>query len=348
MKKLNLLFTFLLTISLTVSLIGCSNERPLAPRDDFGGGGNGGDVTDYSDEVASEYLIDEIICDDITSDGTYDEEANDCYKINLNELSTVDLSNVTAYAYKNNELKIKDGGVFVLSGDLSGTITVNDTEDRIQIVLNGVDVHTTAEQDCAALVFKKPEGETVGERILTINENTINILSDSVGDTADGDGAVIQAKKRSLAINGKGTLKLNCYGEKTSGLKVKTSLVIDGPTIEVNNAVKSGIKADRQIVVRNANIKINSDGDGIKTDMEPTTEEEAKEYADNAKYGYIYIENSNFDIMVGDDGFSANNCIYIANTSSNVIKIETNGGAPSSITEYSSDNADVKAIKVEG
>lgn len=348
MKKKNLLIVSLAVTIALLSSVGCkSEEQSFEPWDNLGGGGVGTDFTDYSDVTASEYLIEELINDNSSGDYAYDESEN-CYKIDLNGLNVADLSGITAYSYKNNELKIKAGGVFVLSGNFSGSVTVNDTTESVRIVLDGVNIRTTDEQNCAAIVFKKPDGETISERILTVKENTVNILSDSTGDDSDGDGAVIQAKKRSLTVNGKGTLKLNCKGEKTSGLKVKTSLVINGPVIEVSDAVKSGIKADELIVVKNANIKISSDGDGMKTDIEPSTDEDAKNYASDGKYGYTYIENSDFDVTAGDDGFSANNCIYIANNDNNLIKIKTNGGAPSSVTEYSSDNADGKAIKVEG
>ena len=344
MKKSKLL-VFLLLVAMLLAVSGCNKEF-FDPWDNLGGGSNGKDVTDYSDETVNAYLTERVTADTSTSTGEYDE--NNCYTINLDDLATADLSAVTAYSYKDGELKIKAGGVYVLSGSFSGTITVNDTTDAIQLVLAGVNISTTDEQTCAAIVFKKPDGDTTSERVLTVKENTINTLCDSIGDNADGDGAVIQAKKRSLVVNGTGTLNLNCFGEETSGLKVKTELVINGPTINVTGCNKSGIKADQLVVVKNANITINSNGDGIKTDMEPTSIDEAKTYASDISYGYMYIQNSNLDITALDDGICANNCLYIANTEYNTIKVTTNGGAPTTVTEYSSDNADGKAIKADG
>lgn len=348
MKYFKLVLIAILVIGLFI-LSGCNNgDSFFDPWDNLGGGKEGIDISDYSDETAGAYLLDSVKNDTSSSDGSYDESASNCYTINLDNIKTADLSNITAYSYKDDEIKIKASGVFVLSGEFLGTITINDTEDIIQLVLNGVSIATTDSQDTAAIVFKKPEGDTISERILTIKENTTNIISDSIGDTADGDGAVIQAKKRSLSINGTGKLMLNCVGEETSGLKVKTELTINGPTISISGSNKSGIKADQLIIVKNANIAINSNGDGLKTDMEPESTEEAQLYASDSKYGYIYIENSNLDITAGDDGISANNCLYIANTTANTIKVTTNGGAPTTITESSSDNADGKAIKTDG
>lgn len=347
MKKFKFLFVLVLLCSFFVTS-GCSPQEPtFKPWDDLGGGQSATDVTDYSDDVARDYLIDDVVDDESSSTGDYD--ASNSHEINLSTIATTDLSAVTDYSFKNNELKIKANGVYILSGDFSGCVTVSDTTGTVQLVLNGVNIATTNSQSCAAIVFKKPDGDTISERILTIKDGTTNTLSDSTGDdVTDGDGAVIQAKKRSLTVNGTGTLCLNCVGEETTGLKVKTALTINGPTIEVNGATKSGIKADRLLIVKNATIKISADGDGIKTDMEPDDETQAKEYASDLGYGYVYIENSDLDIMVGDDGISANNCVYVANTDENTIKITTNGGAPSRVTETTSDNADGKAIKTDG
>lgn len=347
MKKTTLFIAILLAIVLVVAS-GCDpNNGYFDPWDNLGGGSTGKDVTDYSDEKTTEYLVNDIV-GDASAGANFDSSAENCYQIDLDDIALADLTAVTAYSFADNQLKIKSGGVFVLTGTLSGSVVVNDTADSVQLVLDGVDIATLETQDCAAIVFKKPDGDTVSERILTVKEGTINTLADSVGDNADGDGAVIQAKKRALVVNGTGTLKLNCFGEETSGLKVKTSLVIDGTTIEVAGSNKSGIKADQQLVVKNANITINSNGDGIKTDMEPANDEEAKTYASSINYGYLYIEKSNLDITAGDDGISANNCLYIANTAEHTIKVTTNGGAPTTVTELSSDNADGKAIKADG
>lgn len=263
-------------------------------------------------------------------------------------MPSTDLSATTAYAYKNNELVIKSGGVFVLSGNFSGSVTVNDTSSDVRVVLNGVNISTTDVQDSGAIVFKEPSSDTISERILTVCGGTVNTLSDSVGDTADGDGAVIQAKKRSLVINGNGTLDIVCRGAETTGIKVKTSLTINGTSIKVENAQKSGIKADESVVVKNASITVKANGDGIKTDIEPESADEAKAYASDIKYGYVYIENSDIDIVSGDDGICANGCLYIANSETNTVKITTNGGAPTTVTERSSDNADGKALKTGG
>ncbi len=351
MKKLtSILCVLLVATLLTAVFCGCNNkeEEKFDPWDHLGGNQTGSDIGDTSDETPDGYINDDIKNDKSDANGSYDETASNTYFINLDSLATADLSEVKAYSYKENELAIKSNGVYVLSGKLSGVVSVKDTDGDVQLVLAGVEITANDDQTSAAIVFKKPDGD-ISNRVLTIKDGTENIVSDSTSDNkTDGDGAVIQAKKRSLIINGTGKLTLNCKGEETSGIKVKTALTINGPTIIINDAAKNGIKADEQIIIKNANVTVNADNDGIKTDMEPTTEEEATLFASDSKYGYIYIENSNLEISSGDDGISANNCLYIANTDTNTIKIKTNGGAPNNVTEFSSDNADGKALKTGG
>ena len=263
----------------------------------------------------------------------------------------IDLSSLTAEnapsgtTFKKSVLTIQSAGTYVLSGTLNGAVEVaKNVEGAVRIVLNGATIKTTDSQSAAAIVFKQASDL----RILTIADGTTNEVSDSAGDTAaDGDGAAIQAKKCSLTINGSGTLTVTAVGEDASGIKVKDSLTVLDATLRVT-AVKNGIKADNAILLKGANVTVSAGNDAIKTDIEPETEEEALAYAADPTAGYIYIEHTSLSITAGDDGICANNCLYIANGDEDLISIKTNGGAPTTVTESSSDAADGKAIKVSG
>lgn len=348
----------LILVLVLIASCGCEKKPPEIPSNDrfdimpnggFGGGfgGNAVDVTEYSTAEAKDYYLESVAERDIPS-SAFDENGENVFYIELSSIKEKDLSNVTAYSYKDGELTVKEGGVFVLSGSFLGTITVSGVDEDVRLVLDGVDIKTLDSQNSAAIVFKKPSGDIQAQRIITLAKGSSNTLSDSVGDDENGDGAVIQAKKRSLVINGEGSLTLNCVGAKSCGIKVKTELFIDSANIVVNGAKKSGIKADEAIVIKNADIAVTAGGDGIKTDLEPESEEEARKYASNPEYGYIYVENSSLDIVAGDDGISANGCLFINNTEEYLVKILTNGGAPSVVTEASSDNADGKGLKTDG
>lgn len=60
--------------------------------------------------------------------------------------------------------------------------------------------------------------------------------------------------------------------------------------------------------------------------------------------GYVYLDNAKIDKTSVDDGIQADTFIYITNNSN--INILAGDGAPSTITETSSDNANGKGIKV--
>ncbi len=318
---------------------GSSSESWFDPWDNLEGGGVASDG-EVSKEEADDYLNDSSSVKE-----EWREPETEVEGVVSIDLSTLTEDNAPAgTSFKKGTLKIEEAGVYSLSGTLVGSVEVDKIDGAVQLILNGVTISTPEDSTSAAIVFK----ETKAERILTVNADTVNTLSDSVGDTdADGDSAAMQAKKCSLVINGTGKLILKGVGENASGLKVKKELTIVGTTIEIE-AVNNGIKADQKISIHDATLKIVAGGDGMKTDMEAGNEEEAAELSADPNAGYIYIENTSFDITSGDDGISANNCLYIANNENNLIKIETNGGAPKTITEQSSDNADGKALKADG
>ena len=295
-----------------------------------------------SDTSASDYLLTETVkVEEAQTADSADEEG--AVNIDLSALTADNAPSGTEF--KKNVLSIKAAGTYVLIGTLNGAVEVaKNVEGTVHIVLAGATIRTLDSQTCAAIVFK----ESSELRILTIAAGTVNEVSDSVGDTAaDGDGAAIQAKKSSLTINGSGTLNVTAVGEEAGGIKVKKALTILSATINVT-AVKNGIKADNLIVIKDATLTVTAGNDGIKTDIEPESEEEALTYAADQTAGYIYIENSTITVTAADDGIAANNCLYINNGDDDTITVTTNGGAPGTVTESSSDAADGKALKVGG
>ena len=343
MKKVLLLFFVIISMIFVTS---CgnqnnSNNNPEDPWDNLGGGGIADETPEIPDINIDEdapTLDDVENPDDNVIDDTVDFET--VYTIDLNNLNI----NTDKYTYTDDILSINAAGEYLISGTLNGAIEVSGDPDKVRIILSGATISTLDSQSCAALVFKKHSGE----RILTIATGTKSYLSDSIGDnSADGDNAIIQAKKSSLIINGAGQLHLTSKGEETTAIKVKNDLSIYETRIfvDVND---NGIKAGEVLSISNAYIDIQCGNDAIKTDVEASTQEEADKYTANQFAGYIYIYKSNIKIVSGDDGISANSYLKISNSVSETIDITTNNGAPNTITEYSSDNANGKAIRVSG
>lgn len=344
MKKKNLVSIFALALSLGL-FAACSQsilskdpgEGLFDPWDNLNGGGTavGGEI---SDEKAEDYAPS-------TTTLTDEQKATGTSGATAIDLSALTADNApTGTAFADGTLTISTAGVYALSGSMVGNVVVKNTDGTVRLVLNGANISTPSTSVSAAVVFEK----TSALRVLTVANGTRNVLSDSAGDTdAAGDGAAIQAKKCSLTVNGGGTLVLKGVGENASGLKVKKELTVLGTKMEIE-AVNNGIKADEKIFFFNADLQITAGGDGVKTDKEASDAEEAAEFANDPEAGYIYIENTSFDITAGDDGISANNCLYISNTDSDTVKVRSGGGAPTKVTETSSDNADGKALKADG
>lgn len=331
MKKISLIITIFL---LTLTISSCKKNNP--PKyDDLGGGQIADDVEENKME-RKDLLINEEI--ENPSSEKLCTEYNDIKYIDLNKLQ----SN-TNYKFENDVLKINNSGIYELSGVLNGCVEVNGNPDTIVLILNNTVIKTTDTQTSPAITFKAHEGK----RILSIKENTYNLLSDSVADTKEnGDGAIIQAKKSSLIINGKGTLELQSLGEDTTAIKVKNNLEIYNTNLKIKTS-NNGIKAGEILSLYQTSIELEAGNDGIKTDVEATSIKNGEQLTQNPFAGYIYIYHSNIKINSIDDGIIANSYMKIDNNDY-LIDITTNNGAPSKITEISSDYADGKALKVDG
>ncbi len=325
MKKF---LSFLLIFLSFFYLTGCNNV-PDNNWDNLGGGGTG-DQTDESD----------VDLDKLPSNDDIEQKPSDEVVITPSETKEIVLDTLST-----STLTISEEGTYILTGTFKGNVVVEGDAGEIMVVLKNANIATLDDQPYPAITFKKHNGT----RILHIYEGTVNNLSDSIGDTnkADEGNAVIQAKKSSLDISGTGTLNITSYGEETTGIKIKNDLTITDTTINID-VNDNGIKSGELLAIYNANITIKADNDAIKTDVEASTIEEGNEYTSNAFAGYIYIMNSNIDINCRDNGISANSLLKIDNTIDYTISVTTNNGAPATITETSSDNADGKAIRTAG
>ena len=336
MKKIITILIMILSLQVLTS---CKEniEKPFDPWDELGGGGNA-DVGENEDLTIDSYSPLEIV---EVKDSQKETSDLNCITIDLGNLVNLP----SGVSYEDDELVISSKGVYLLKGEFVGSVVVESCDDEdVRLILDNVTISTTQTSLNPAILIKK----TSGLRVITVKEGTTNTLNDSLADNGDdAEEAVIAAKKCSLTINGSGTLNLEGIADNSSGVKVKKELTVLDTVINIT-ANNNGIKADDLIILENANIKINAKGDGIKTDKEAGTIEEANEFASDKGAGYIYIKNTSLDIVSGDDGVSANNGLYIDNKEEHLIKIVTNNGSPSYITESSSDNADGKALKADG
>lgn len=213
-------------------------------------------------------------------------------------------SSATVIRLKDNEITIEgDGakangnmvtvskeGTYVISGKLTdGQIVVEAAKtDKIQLVLNGVDITYT---NGAPLCVKSAD-----KTVLTLAQGSENVFTDRMHGNEEQNACVFS--KDDLAINGTGTLTVN--GNYNNGIGSKNDLEIISGTVNVT-AVKNGLKGNDSVAVLTGDIHITAGKDGIKSDNDT-----------EAGKGYVYIENADITVKVGDDGIQAVNALVFS------------------------------------
>lgn len=168
------------------------------------------------------------------SDEDYSWKAN-TKTINLSDLSE-------------NKLIITEGGDYMLSGTLSGSITVN-SEEKVKLRLAGVTITSDAEP---CIYF-----ENADKAYITIEDGTENSLTAVSCD----NGAVYS--KDNLEIKGNGAL--NIVSEAGHGIKASDNLTIENGNINIT-AHDDGIHINDTFKMTDGNITIEAVGDGIDSE----------------------------------------------------------------------------------
>lgn len=183
---------------------------------------------------------------------------------------------------------IKEEGVYVVSGKISGQITVEAADDaKVQIVLNGAAITS---DDGPAIYIKSGDKITI-----SLPEGTENTLTASKVSTDDDvDGAIYS--KADLVLNGTGSLKVTSSAD---GIHSTDDLRITGGTYAIT-ASDDGLVGKDRLEIADGDFVIKAGAKGLKTTNE---EDEDK--------GFLYIEGGTFDINAGDDGINVKTAAWI-------------------------------------
>lgn len=206
---------------------------------------------------------------------------------------SADLTDAKKYTVTDGEnISIKSDGVYVLSGSAKNvTVTVDaDSEDKVQIVLDGVSITN----ESAPAIYVKSADKV----FVTTTKGSANTLKVTGSFTKDGDtntDAVIFSKD-DLVLNGQGTLNIS---STDNGITSKDDLKITGGTLDITST-SDAIEANDSIAVAGGKTTINSQKDGLHAEND-----------DDNSLGYVYICGGTFNITSTADGIQGTTTVQI-------------------------------------
>lgn len=278
MKKILASFLALLCMIL---LISCSSGKSSPPSD-----GEGSTAVSTADTENGTITVNEYhpTFDDAALEPTWDEST--ATHITFSGLAAqVDGEGAQAL---DGGVKISRGGVYVLEGMLDDGRVVADVEpgEPLKIVLNGV--HMACSTSAPLYIAN-------GDAIIVLPEGMKNVLIDTAvyqyeNEAVEEPNACIYGDDN-ISLVGAGELEVQA--NFNNGIGTKDELRIISGTITVR-AVNNAIKGNDCVLIRDAVLHLESEGDGIKSD------EKARE-----GYGVIEIAGSSLAIIAKDDALQA-------------------------------------------
>lgn len=182
---------------------------------------------------------------------------------------------------------IKDEGTYILSGNLDdGMIIVDsDKEDKTQLVLNGVNIHS---KTCAPIYILQSD-----KVFITLAEGTENSLSNGGSFTAIDDNNIdaVIFSKEDLTLNGAGSLKIS--SPAGHGIVSKDELALTGGTCDITSG-SHGLSGKDGVGIAGGTYNIVSGKDGIHGEND-----------EDSTLGYVYLKDGVININSEDDGISA-------------------------------------------
>lgn len=279
-------------------LLGCSVQGS-----ENGAGGGSESQNAASDASTADTLIADIAGMDREytrrdNDPAYDEA--EATRIQLNG-ATAAIESATGSdganaSFDNGAVTIGSEGTYIVSGALDdGQLVVDATNtDKIQLVLDGVDIHN---EDGPAIHIKQAD-----KCFITLAEGSVNTLTDGLGYTLEDDSDEPYAtlfSKDDLTINGSGTLDVEA--SYRHAVASKDDLVITGGTLNVTSK-EDALRGRDCVKISDGTFNIESGEDGIKSnnDEDPTR-------------GFVSIDGGTFAISAGDDAIHGEFAVFVEN-----------------------------------
>ena len=196
----------------------------------------------------------------------------------------------TVFVTDGQDVHLTAGGVYVLSGEASGTtIYVEAGEDeKVQLVLDGLTVTNTD----FPVIYVKTADKVF---ITTSGDSSLSVTGTFTTDGDTGTDGVIFSKT-DLTLNGTAALAIS---SSDNGIAGKDDVKITGGTYTIKAASKA-IEANDSIRIAGGTLDLTAGTDGLH----------AENNEDNTK-GYIYISGGTLTISAGDDAVHANTVVQV-------------------------------------
>ena len=218
------------------------------------------------------------------------------------EEQTADTTSATKYTVTNNEdITIKEEGVYVITGTSSNTTIYVEADDeaKVQLVLDGVNI---TNKDFPCIYVKS--GDKVF--ITTTSDSTLSVSGTFIADGETNTDGVIFSKS-DVTLNGTATLSIS---STYNGIVSKDDVKITGGTYNIT-ATSKGIEANDLIAISDGILTIKAGTDGLHS-----------EYDEDDSTGYIYISGGTVNINAGDDGIHATTVVQIDGGTININAVE--------------------------
>lgn len=206
---------------------------------------------------------------------------------------TIDFDkNVPMQSYNNlvrddgENIVIKSGGIYLLKGTLQNKriVVEKGIGERIQLVLDGLKINSN--KDDVIFINKECIAQI---HLAKGSENEINVIPANKNNEKS-----LIFSENSLVFNGSGKLTINSESE---GLIESDENITFISGEYVFNTRGDGIKAKKEVILKDAIIDLNTSDDAIVSTSD--------------KNGIIYVENANIKINSNDKGISSDNEVLV-------------------------------------
>ncbi len=174
---------------------------------------------------------------------------------------------------------------------------------------------------------------------VSVKAENVHLFLDGASVLAEEGKAITSDYPLVLTLSGENAVETTAAS--TNAVSCDGALTVNGGGTLLVRSTKNAVKAN-SICIAEATLDIEATGDGLHAEIDAyddLTSAPAFSYADG---GWVLLDGANVTIRSGDDGVQADTFVLMRGGK---LDVTTNGGAPQTITEASSDSGDGKGVK---